>query len=159
MTPEPTTALHRVWLCTEAVGLVRADRIVSMTVNNWRVSGTRAEAADAGGDDVLSAALTDGSKVILGYCGTSPGWRILAELAARLAELAARLDSAAADAATAGDVAFVYAGVDAKGRSRWQYRVGELSDHVDAWPSGPQPQPVQRLEPASPATCPARSRT
>jgi hypothetical protein len=83
MTPD-TTALQRVWLCTAAVGLVRADRIVSMTVNNWRVSGARAEETAPGGDDILSAALVNDTKVILGYCGTSLGWRALADLAATM---------------------------------------------------------------------------
>ncbi|UBU19207.1 hypothetical protein [Nonomuraea gerenzanensis] len=131
-------ALQRVWVCTEAVGLVRADRIVSMTVNNWQVRGARAEEADAHGHDVLSAALTDGTRVILGHCGTLSGWRALAELATRL-------DGAAVDAADADDVAFVHVSVDRQGGIRWQYRVGELSD-LDAWPSGPQPQPVPSAE-------------
>ena len=113
------TPLQRVWLCTEAVGLVRADRIVSMTVNNWRVSGARAEETADDGDDVLSAALVDGTKVILGYCGTSLGWRALADLAATM-------ERAAEEAAAARDVTFVFAGLP-------QERLSAAIDGVDEW--------------------------
>ncbi|HEX4815139.1 MAG TPA: hypothetical protein VFV66_20550 [Nonomuraea sp.] len=108
-------ALQRVCLCTEGVGLVRADRITSLVLNDGTASGDDAEQAHE--HDVLMAVLEVGAaKVVLASCGTSVGWKSLADLAQPIGR--------AADVAAGTYAVFVFVSenLDARDRLELQCR-------------------------------------
>ncbi|MGP4103566.1 hypothetical protein [Nonomuraea sp. KM90] len=126
MTPDPT-ALQRVWICTEGVGLVRADRVTSLILNDGRVHD--AAARQAGEHDTLAAVLDNGTTAILTYCGTTLGGRAVADLAMTIGQ--------AAQEAAGDSTVFVFARTAPGGGVSWHHSIDELD--TDSWPTGPLP--------------------
>ncbi|MEU4234321.1 hypothetical protein AB0F17_59450 [Nonomuraea sp. NPDC026600] len=133
------TALQHIWICTQNVGLIRADQIVTLSVDDGRQRGRDAEKVDEFGDDTLTAALRNGRTVLLAFCGTAVGWQAMAELAATIA--AAAREAASADA----PAGFVYPQTTADGRLTWTHSIGAIGTHT--WPLGPTPTPRPPYEP------------
>ena len=122
-------ALQRVWLCAEGVGLVRADRVTCLVLNDGTVRGDDAEQAHE--HDVLMAVLDGGAaKVVLASCGTSVGWKSLADLAQTIGR--------AAEAPARAHAVFVFASETSVRGIDWDHSTDRIDGH--AWPAGP-PRP------------------
>jgi hypothetical protein len=133
------TALQHIWICTQNVGLVRADQIVTLSVDDGRQRARDAEEVSEFGDDALTAALRNGQNGTAGVLRHSGG---LAGHSGAGRDHRRRRPRGG-QRRRPGQVRLPQATVD--GRLAWTHSVGGIG--TDTWPLGPTRTPRPPYEP------------